>query len=133
MIFVQKKKKNHRKKGEEKDIHTTCLCCVIKVANNGREQKAIFTASNHMITHNQAYFDKINSNTLNKPKQNQTTPCSGNVQTTGDQPATHNPPANSPATVGHHFRPENSGDFFISGQTQPENTEKQQLSLKNRF
>jgi hypothetical protein len=42
--------------------------------------------------------------------------------TTSKQPATHNPPANSLAMVGHHFRPNNSGDFFISGQTQPKNT-----------
>jgi hypothetical protein len=32
-------------------------------------QKASFAASNHMLTHNQAYFDKINSKTPNKPKQ----------------------------------------------------------------
>jgi hypothetical protein len=32
-----------------------------------------FAASNHLVTHNQTYFDKINSKTPNKPKQNQTT------------------------------------------------------------
>jgi hypothetical protein len=42
-----------------------------------------FAASNHMVTHNQAYFDKINSKTPNKPKQKPNHPCSGNVQTTG--------------------------------------------------
>jgi hypothetical protein len=93
-------------------------------------QKLLFAASNHMVTHTQAYFDKINSKTPNKSKQKPNHPP---APATYKQPVTRNPPANSLATVGHHFRPNNSGDFFISGQTQPENTEKHQLNLKNRF
>jgi hypothetical protein len=75
-----------------------------------------------MMTHNQAYFDIINSKTPNRPKQKPNQPPT---------PATSKQPANSPATVDHHFRPNNSGDVFIFGQTQPKNTEKYQLNLKN--
>jgi hypothetical protein len=83
-----------------------------------------------MVTHNQAYFDKINSKTSNKPKQKPNHPP---APATSKQSVTRNPPANSLATMGHHFRPNNSSDLFISSQTQPENTEKHQLNLKNRF
>jgi hypothetical protein len=64
-----------------------------------------------MVTHNQAYLDKINSKTPNKPKQKPNHPPA---------PAT----SKQPATVGHHFRPNNSDDFFVSGQIQSENAEK---------
>jgi hypothetical protein len=90
-------------------------------------QKVSFAASNHMVTHNQAYFDKINSKIPNKLKQKPNHPP---APATSKQPATLNPPANSLATVGHHFRPNNSGDFFISGQTQPKNIEKHNSTSK---
>jgi hypothetical protein len=83
-----------------------------------------------MVTHNQAYFDKVNSKIPNKLKQKPNHPL---APATSKQPAIRNPPANSLATAGHHFRPNNSSDFFISCQTQLENTEKHQLNLKNGF
>jgi hypothetical protein len=61
---------------------------------------------NHMVTHNQAYFDKINSKTLNKPKQKPNYPP---APATSKQSVTRNPLANSLATVGHHFRPNPTG------------------------
>jgi hypothetical protein len=93
-------------------------------------QNRPFAASNPIVTHNQAYFDKINSKTSNKSKQKPNHPHAP-ATSTSKQPATRNPPANSLATVGHHFRPNNSGDFFISGQTQTENTKKHRFNLKN--
>jgi hypothetical protein len=72
-----------------------------------------------MVTHNQAYFDKINSKKPNKLKQK---PNHTPAPKTSKQPATRNPPANSLVAVGHHFQPNNSGDFFISSQTQLKNT-----------
>jgi hypothetical protein len=100
-------------------------------------QKVPFAAFNYMVTHNQAYFDKINSKIPNKLKQKpnklKQKPNHPPTPATSKQSVTRNPLANSLATVGHHFRPNNSSDFFISSQTQPKNTEKHQPNLKNRF
>jgi hypothetical protein len=83
-------------------------------------QNVPFAASNHMVTHNQAYFDKINSKNQINPNKNQTTPA----PVTSKQPVTLNPPANSlPWWV------------TISGQTTPATssfpTKSNRKTLKN--
>jgi hypothetical protein len=105
-------------------------------------QKTHFAASNHLMTHQQAYFVKISSkHQIYRNKQPNHPPAPATPLPMTKPPATHDPPANLPATadprlghsrpkagssvthaVTHGGRDPSLATFFISGQTQPENT-----------